>query len=413
MNVKNRTMFIGDNVGFLDNINSECVDLIYLDPPFNSNRNYSAPIGSPAEGSTFRDIWTLDDIDMAWLEVIQDENKALAELLGVVKGFGGKGDMSYLIFMARRLLEMRRILKDTGSIYLHCDPTMSHSLKLVMDCIFGKKNFRNEIVWSYRRWPAKGRDFQRMHDILIRYTKGDDWTWNQLYESKTESTLKAFGNKVVRSAFGSDGKRIPAEITSEESKGVPIRDVWDIGVIAPSAKERKGFRTQKPEALLQRIIKASSNEGDVVLDPFCGCATACVVAEELNRQWIGIDLSQMAKILIHERLKDAGNLWNQVGQGARLITRHDLPSRTDIPNSEMVNIAKYKSTIYGNQRGFCAGCKFHFHCGNLTVDHIVPKSKGGQDNKANLQLLCGRCNSIKGNRDMAYLIAKLKEDAKK
>ena len=428
MNVKNRTMFIGDNVGFLDNINSECVDLIYLDPPFNSNRNYSAPIGSAAEGSDFKDIWTLDDIDMAWLEVIKDENKALAALLEVVDGFGGKGDKSYLIFMARRLLEMRRILKSTGSIYLHCDQTMSHSLKLVMDCIFGKKNFRNEIVWSYHRFSRQSdNQFAKMNDVILFYSKSANNKYNHLFVDKRDSDPSIKKGFVVRQkdkkVLVYNWGKYNAAIGSLNVEGYAVSDctdtkvkmgtVWDIPFIHSLAKERTGFRTQKPEALLQRIIKASSKEGDVVMDPFCGCATTLVVAEELNRQWIGIDLCANAINLIHKRLKAAENLWSKVGRGKLLITLHDIPSRTDIPNSDFVNPSKYKATIYGNQSGNCAGCKIHFLTNNLTVDHIVPKSKGGQDTKQNLQLLCGSCNSIKGNRDMAYLMAKLKEDAKK
>ena len=176
-----------------------------------------------------------------------------------------------------------------------------------MDAVFGRDNFRNEIVWSYRRWPVKGNDFQRMHDIILRYSKSDAWNWNQIYEPKAQSTLKVFGNKVVKSAFDSEGRRIPSETTDEESKGVPLRDIWDIGIIAPSAKERLGYPTQKPLTLYERIIKASSNPGDLILDPFAGCGTTIEAARKNNRNAIGIDILPFALRLINQyRLRPNG-----------------------------------------------------------------------------------------------------------
>ena len=171
---------------------------------------------------------------------------------------GNKGAMrAYLAFMGPRLVEMYRLLKDTGSIYLHCDPTASHYLKGVMDAIWDQDNhnknefFRNEIVWSYRRWPAKQPNFQRMHDVILRYAKGENTTWNQLYEPLAESTLKADGGKKIKNVFNEKGQRVRGQKTGEDSPGAPIRDVWNIGVIAPTAKERLGYPTQKPRALYE------------------------------------------------------------------------------------------------------------------------------------------------------------------
>ncbi len=211
---------------------------------------------------------------------------------------------AYLLNMAVRLIPMRRVLKDTGSIYLHCDPTESHYLKLIMDFIFGKQNFRNEIVWNYRRWPAKSRDFQRMHDIVFRYTKGEKWIWNQQYEPLAASTLKADGGKKILNVFDANGNRVRGKKTGEKSPGAPMRSVWDIGFISPTAKERLGYPTQKPLTLLERIIIASSNPDDLVLDPFCGCGTAVHAAEKLGRQWIGIDISTFATGLVRQRILD-------------------------------------------------------------------------------------------------------------
>ena len=186
-------MWTGDNLPIMRGMNSQTVDLLYLDPPFNSNRTYSAPIGSQAAGAAFKDTWTLEDVDLAWHGEIAEQNPAVYAVIGAAGEAHGKGMKSYLIMMAVRLLEMRRIMKDTGSLYLHCDPTASHYLKLLMDAVFGRLNFRNEIVWAYRRWPAKQNNFQRMHDVILRYSKSEDSVWNQLYEplvsSRPESDL--------------------------------------------------------------------------------------------------------------------------------------------------------------------------------------------------------------------------------
>ena len=321
-------LYFGDNLEILREMPDERVHLICTDPPFNSGRDYNAFIGdSLAQKKAFTDTWTWDTAaqdaraDIESCAYTSDTYKALDTCL---KGYdlvlqnavsGNKGAMrAYLAFMGPRLAEMHRILKDTGSIYLHCDPTASHYLKGVMDAIWDQENhsknesFRNEIVWSYRRWPAKHPNFQRMHDIILRYVKSANVTWNQLYEPKAASTLKVFGNKKVKSAYAPDGKRIPAEITNEESKGVPLRDVWDISVIAPSAKERLGYPTQKPRALYERMIKVSSNEGDIVLDPFCGCGTTIDAAHTLKRQWLGIDITILALDPMRHRLADRHGL---------------------------------------------------------------------------------------------------------
>ena len=209
---------------------------------------------------------------------------------------------AYLINMAIRLIRMKRVLKDTGSIYLHCDPTASHYLKLVLDVIFGSDCFQNEIIWRYRRWPAKQERFQRMHDVVFWYSKNAKVkrAWNQLYEELAASTQRTWGDKQQVADF-STGRRKPSQ-TEQKSPGAPMTDVWDISIIAPIAKERLGYPTQKPIALLERIITASSNKGDLVLDPFCGCGTTVEAAERLGRQWIGIDISTFATGLIRERV---------------------------------------------------------------------------------------------------------------
>ena len=197
----------------------------------------------------------------------------------------------YLCYMAVRLIEMHRILKDTGSIYLHCDPTMSHYLKILMDLIFGEKNFRNEIVWGYQWGGAGKRDFSRKHDIILRFCKTSEWIFN---------------SDAVRVPYNTDieGRKTPLIVREKYEKGKISRDLWDdIGGISTVSKERVGYPTQKPLKLLERIVNTSSNEGDVVLDPFCGCATTCVASQKLGRKWIGIDVSHRAYELVKERLK--------------------------------------------------------------------------------------------------------------
>ena len=400
-NFTDKTLWTADNLDVLRGMNSACVDLIYLDPPFNSNQNYAAPVGSKAAGAAFKDTWTLSDLDVAWMGLIADEQPAVANLLHTSKLTQGKGMQSYLTMMAVRLMEMHRVLKPTGSIYLHCDPYASHYLKMLMDAIFGAGSFRNEIVWSYRRWPSRGQRFQTMHDVILFYSKGHDITFHVSYESPSESYLKRFKGKTQVLDPATKTRKL---VVDEPTKGLPQRDVWDISILAGSSKERVGYPTQKPLSLLERIIKASSNEGDMVLDPFCGCATACVAADKLGRQWMGIDISPKAVELVNMRLQQVmGSLFHH-----RYVTaRTDILKRTDI--SAPIPYRQNKHVLYGQQEGVCMGCKMDFPFKILEVDHVVPRARGGGDYVENLQLLCPSCNRIKGDRPQEYLAARMAE----
>ena len=266
--IENRTLFTRDNLDILPGIDSESVDLIYLDPPFNSNRTYAAPIGSKAAGAAFKDTWTLSDTDDAWWGLIADKQPSLYKVIDAAGEVGGKGDKAYLIYMAMRLLEMSRILKTTGSIYLHCDPTMSHSLKLTMDAVFGDDNFQNEFIWYYGGGGASRERWGRKHDVLLFYTAGKKWTFNA---------------DAVRTPHKWDKGQKRADGSERNyRKGKLADDVWLHHSLMPWSKERTGYPTQKPLALLERIVKASSNEGDMVFDPFCGCATTLIAAEKEN-----------------------------------------------------------------------------------------------------------------------------------
>ena len=284
---------------------------------------------------------------------------------------------------------MRRVLKPTGSIYLHCDPTASHYLKLLMDAVFGRANFKNEIIWSYRRWPSKSRNFQTMHDVLFYYAGGGH-TFHVSYEKPSASYVKRFKGKTQVLDPITRSRKI---VVDEPTKGLPMRDVWDISIIAGSAKERLGYPTQKPLALLERIINASSNPGDMVLDPFCGCATTLVAADRLQREWAGIDLSPLAIKLVKERIAEDRGLWGGT-------TALDAPPvRTDL--GDLPNYRTHRHRLYGEQEGVCPGCETHFPFRVMDVDHMLPRSKGGTDDPDNLQLLCSGCNRSKGGRTMA------------
>jgi site-specific DNA-methyltransferase (adenine-specific) len=326
-------LYYGDNLDILrQHISDASIDLVYLDPPFQSGKDYNVifesrsgkPEHERAQAEAFRDTWKWGPEPEAAYGEVERLGGQVAKTIRALRAILGETDiMAYLCMMAPRLVELRRVLKRTGSLYLHCDPTASHYLKVLLDGIFGAACFRNEIVWRYRRWPAKARRFQRMHDVLLFYTAspGGEHTFNTLYgyEKLAESTLKTFGTKKQRADFSS-GHRKPGvedaetqgpplpdfwDVDEELPHGPPLSDAWEVGVIAAIGKERTGYPTQKPEALLERVIRASSAEDDVVLDPFCGCGTAIAVAERLGRRWIGIDITHLAINIIRDRMKGA------------------------------------------------------------------------------------------------------------
>ena len=454
MNIANKTIWTGDNLPILRGIDSASIDLIYLDPPFNSNANYAAPIGSQAAGAAFKDTWSLNDLDIAWLDLIEAKYPAVNR---VIQAAMTDSDKSYLIYMATRLLEMHRILKDTGSIYLHCDPTMSHYLKLLMDAVFGRKMFLTDITWKrYAAHSLSKFGIDVISDNLLYYAKDYEQVETNAVtrELDKEEMLKKFphvenetgrryqhialeqrsnkssagesrniGGKIVVSDIGwrwsqaTFDERIAKnrhliywtktgrpryKIYDDEYEGEPVGNIWtDIPYLASGDDERIGYPTQKPLALLRRIISASSNTGDLVLDPFCGCATTCVAADELQRNWIGIDVSEKAVELVVDRIKKAQGLFQDI------VHRTDIPHRTDLGDIPRYNSQTNKTALYGEQGGICNGCSTHFRPEHLEIDHIIATSVGGTDHIDNLQLLCGHCNRIKGNRGQEYLIAKL------
>jgi len=335
-------LYYGDNLTILqDHIASESIDLIYLDPPFNSKRDYNLLFKTPkghesdAQITAFEDTWHWgEQAEREFTGLFKQANTAVAEMINSLRRFLKESDMmAYLVMMANRLLEMHRVLKPTGSLYLHCDPTSSHYLKIVLDTIFCAENFRNELIWKRATSGSSKAVAQRFgsdHDVILYFSKNSNVMFNKIYlpypayeiekrfkrsddhgrykdaelatySADTLEKLKAEGKLIINPS----GK-YRYKIYLDEIKGVLADDVWtDIFPINSQAQERLGYPTQKPLALLERIIQASSNPGDIVMDPFCGCGTAVHAAQKLNRRWIGIDITHLAISLIEKRMKDA------------------------------------------------------------------------------------------------------------
>jgi site-specific DNA-methyltransferase (adenine-specific) len=359
--ITQNTLFYGDNLNILrEHIASESIDLIYLDPPFNSNRNYNvlfkdeSGIDSEAQITAFEDTWHWNSAaEQTYDELVRQSPEHIVRMIGALRDFIGTNQMmAYLVMMAARLMELHRVLKPTGSLYLHCDPTASHYLKIVLDTIFEPRNFRNEIIWQ--RTNAKGNAFTRFatnHDIILRYTKSDRTTWNPQYIAHNTDYIEDFYRYVEpetgrRYTLGdlTNPNRDRPNLTYEflgvtrvwrwtkdrmqeayekglviqsqpgaiprlkryldEQEGIPVGDIWtDIPPVQSQSKELLGYPTQKPLILLERIISASSNPGDTILDPFCGCGTAIAAAEKLGRKWIGIDITHLSIALQKYRLE--------------------------------------------------------------------------------------------------------------
>ena len=367
------TLVYGDNLGALrERVADGSVDLVYLDPPFNSNASYNVLFRertgeeSPAQIQAFTDTWHwTQEAERTLAQEILGNPDVSGSVKGMVSAFLetiGRNDlMAYLVMMAPRLVELRRVLKPSGSIYLHCDSKAGHYLKLLMDTVFGAGNFRSEIVWkrtSAHSDTRQGRrQHGRIHDTILFYSKTSEWTWNPIYTPYDDQYVDSFYRHVESDTgrrYGLDNLTGPGEAAKgnpryevmgvtrawryskermqelidqgrivqtspgsvprykrylDEMPGIPLQDLWaDINPIGARAREWLPYPTQKPEALLERIIAASSNEGDVVLDPFCGCGTAVVAAHKLNRQWLGIDITHLAVALMKNRLAAAFGL---------------------------------------------------------------------------------------------------------
>ena len=305
-------LYYGDNLPVLrEYVADESVDLIYLDPPFNSNASYNVLFKerseeqSAAQITAFEDTWRWGwESETAYGEVVTDGPEHLSRLLQAMLEFLGRNDMmAYLVMMAQRMIELRRVLKPTGSIYLHCDPTASHYLKLLMDATFGTEKILNEIIWYYRGAGIPKGSRARRHDVILWYAKESRLHYfnpDPIRQPYAEATTERFSHYIGNVRGDHDYGQQQLNPLGKHPDDV----ITHIQPIAPSAKERLGYPTQKPEPLLENLIRSGSKEGDVVLDPFCGCGTAVAAAERLGRRWIGIDVTHLAVALIRHRLRD-------------------------------------------------------------------------------------------------------------
>ena len=301
-NWRNRTLWTHDNLAILQGMNHETVDLVYLDPPFNSKRTHSAPTNSKADGAAFKDSWNLNDVDTEYLQLLQEHHPTIFAVIDTARIIYGNNMMAYLSMISQRLIAIRDVLKPTGSIYLHCDPTASHYLKLLLDAIFGWKNFRNEIIWKYGLGGSSKKVFSKKHDCILFYTKTEKYTFNK--------------------------PKVPAVAVNHimQGKMKGMLDTWTDISFGNSAKERTGYPTQKPLKLLERIVRASSNKGDMVLDPFCGSGTTLIAAEKLQRKWIGIDISSKATEVGMMRFQGI-----KIRHMTNKLERTDLATYVDLP----------------------------------------------------------------------------------
>ena len=402
-----RQLYTFDNLPVLRSMDSDTVDLIYLDPPFNQRKIHIGESGDRAPAS-FKEAWELSDIHA-------DEEYALSlicpqaiPIINDLCEINGDSWKAYLIYMSARLVEMQRILKPSGSIYYHCDSTMSHGVKLIMDSIFGGNNLRNEIIWSYHRpFHKTFTRFIRMHDVILFYSKTSNNKYNFLPLKKTDGDPRIKKGFVVHrkdsKVFVYDWEKFNAVKATLDISNYQISDytqlatnmgsVWTISPVRTFAERLADCPTQKPLALLERIIKVSSNKGDLVLEPFCSCATACLAAEHLERQWIGIDLAKEAVTIAHDRLRKEGE--NKL-EFATYKMEHltNLPKRSDL-DGQRSDDEILKSRLHDSQGGKCLGCDKETHINHMYFDRIIAKSRGGQDTDNNIQLLCHDCNTTK------------------
>ena len=430
-------LYYGDNLRVLrDSIASESVDLIYLDPPFNSQASYNVLFKSPAGKSAeaqieaFEDTWHwCGESEQAFDEVLNSANTNAAEMLRAMRGFLGENDMmAYLAMMAVRLLELHRVLKPTGSLYLHCDPTASHYLKILLDAVFGKRSFRNEITWKRTTAHSDTGRYGRNTDIIFFYSKTEKYTWNKVFRGYDEKYLKRFRFKDADGRMWMDDNltakglsgggyeyeykgyrsywRCPRATMEEHDRegrlhftkkggirlkryldiaeGIALQALWeDIPPINSQAQERLGYPTQKPLALLERIISVSSNPGDVVLDPFCGCGTAVHAAEKLGRRWIGIDITCLAIGLIERRLKDAfpGIAFEVHGTPKTLQDAVDLAERDKYQFQWWAASAVGARPYAGKKKGADGGIDgiLFFKSGAKTTESAIISVKGGNN----------------------------------
>ena len=433
-----KRLYIGDNLPIMLGMESDSVDLIYTDPPFNTGTFRKGK----TEKHSFIDTWSEYQVDFAYAYSLKMHHPKLWEMIALAEDMHSLAMRHYLEFMAPRIVQMHRLLKPTGSLYLHCDTNANYYLRILIDCVFGKNNFRNEIVWHHPKIGVGKNKFTSNTDTIYFYSKTENYRFvaqrgdrpNELY-TRWQSKLKegvlyyaqaklindSPAKSKIRVREGELGRKlrdndVVVDFNDPENQKV-VDNVWKIPFLKGNSKESTGYNSQKPLALVDRVIRASSNEGDLVMDPFCGCATTCVAAAGLSRQWIGVDQNKDAIPIFRDRL--TGDLTTYAFEtnspaDAKLQKPIALPQRQVTGYARMTK-AKAKPILVAldlkqYNYTFCKGCLDRLHEKHLAVDHILAKDKGGLDELANYQLLCTNCNSKKGTRDMEFLYRKLDEE---
>ncbi|MDE0094090.1 MAG: DNA methyltransferase [Gammaproteobacteria bacterium] len=432
-NWKNRTLFHGDNLKFMRAMNSESVDLIATDPPFNKGKDFHATPESLSAGAKFQDRWSWeDDVHEEWIDQLEDDWANVWEVINGARNSWGDDMGAYLCYMGVRLIEMHRLLKPTGSIYLHCDPTASHYLKMLMDSIFGRKNFRNEIVWHYSNASRGKKMLAKSHDVIFWYSKSSVYTFNR------DSILVPFSSGMTEWRYtkgGQAGKPMPKGKTPDDMISMPSLNTMD--------KERYGYPTQKPLALYERFVQTSSNGGDIVLDPFCGCATTLVACERMHpkRQWVGIDIWEKSNEAAIKRLESEGLIapkyTNKTPEMRQQYLWADefhfikrVPKRTDEGEESTVTyletLEKFKKEAWERlsrksmtahlkiaqaQDGWviCGGCGRELEIEFMELDHINPRAGRGSNDITNRILLCSHCNRKKKHEFTLVGLVKLNQ----
>ncbi len=512
INFPNRTLAIMDNLTFLKTLNSESIDLIAMDPPFAANETFKGKPKKPItreemaeemalaakhgvphnEGigeTRVDDMWRWDDFrHEPWLEELEETHPDVAAVVRTVDKCATENEAAYIAYMAARLLECHRVLKDTGSIYIHCDDSANAYLRMIMGLIFGHGNFRNEIAWKRQTSNnAVKRGYGRITDYLLFYTKSDEFTWNPVYHNRSEKEMKEYrrderglykvenlttpssnparqftwrgATPSASRSWKCDEAELEAMLARGEielgrngnaklrgwkrylddmAEGQKAQSIWtDILRVGNTSRERTGYKTQKPVALYGRIVEASSNEGDVVLDLFCGCATTLVAAENLKRRWLGCDMAYRAWTMIKRRFYEEGYALSDMSEATpaalgphqrKLTYKHsqtigpgELPERDpddapeppselrlrrprpkskwSVPGMRRI-LAEAQGVPGGNPETevVCAGCGRVRELPEFHLDHILPKKDRGTDDLPNRILLCGPCNLRKADR---------------
>ena len=480
-NVPSRTLFIGDNLDILRGINSDSVELVYLDPPFSSGSRYEARAGSMASGVVFHHAWTIEDMRPEWLDEVEVHCPGALRVIESARVVHSDSMAGYLTYMCIRLLELRRVLTPSGSIYLHCDPFASHYLKTMMDALFGQSNFMNEIVWKRTSSHGGARRWGPIHDILLFYTGGYRHRWNRVlrehppeywekyYRYEDDRGMYQLVSLTGRGIQNGDpgrewrginpsdvgrhwsvplralqneypdrydlnmlsvqekldlldgaglvhwperGNRVPRfKMYADMTRGQALQDiVSDVMGAGTNHRERTGWPFQKPEELLELVISASSRPGDLVLDPFCGSGTTCIVADRLGREWIGIDREPRAADVVSFRFDRDADRRSPGDFGPGLSVTESPPSRTDIePDADAEGLLSVKESLYESQDGRCNGCRVPLPLRNLVMDVPDPLSGVHMLSFVNVQLLCHPCRTLKGSDNMDILRLRLYE----